>query len=77
MAEAEERHWWYPSTRALLGDVLCPRLAPGAHVLDAGCGTGAAGGWLGVRHRVVGVDPESLALGLGPGVGGRRCRWSG
>ena len=64
MAEAEERHWWYPATRALLREALAPHLPAGARVLDAGCGTGAAGGWLGDRHRVVGLDPEPLALGL-------------
>ncbi|MFM7736220.1 MAG: class I SAM-dependent methyltransferase [Alphaproteobacteria bacterium] len=64
MAEAEERHWWYPATRALLSEAFAPRVAPGARVLDAGCGTGSAGGWLAEGHRVVGLDPEPLALGL-------------
>jgi len=64
MAQAEERHWWYPATRELLRGTLRPHLAPGARVLDAGCGTGAAGGWLAEGHRVVGLDPEPLALEL-------------
>lgn len=35
-------------------DALAPR---GAHILDAGCGTGRLGGWLAAQgHRVVGVD---------------------
>lgn len=64
MAVAEEGHWWYAATRALLAQELAPHLAPGMRVLDAGCGTGAAGGWLGGSHHVVGLDPEPLALAL-------------
>ena len=54
MAEAEERHWWYPATRELLRASLEPLLQPGARVLDAGCGTGSAGGWLGDRFSALG-----------------------
>lgn len=64
MAAAEESHWWYGATRALLRQMLAPYLESGRRVLDAGCGTGAAGGWLADEHRVVGVDAESLALEL-------------
>lgn len=64
MAAAERSHWWYAATRALLGDVLRPHLAGRPRVLDAGCGTGAAGGWLGAHGDVVGVDVERLALRL-------------
>lgn len=64
MAAAEEGHWWYAATRALLRQLLAPHLAPGMRVLDAGCGTGAAGGWLGGAHRLVGIDPQALALAL-------------
>ncbi|MEY4950984.1 MAG: hypothetical protein RL698_3195 [Pseudomonadota bacterium] len=64
MAEAEERHWWYPATRELLRASLEPLLQPGARVLDAGCGTGSAGGWLGDRFSACGIDPEPLALDL-------------
>jgi SAM-dependent methyltransferase len=64
MAAAERSHWWYASTRALLAATLAPFLAGRPRVLDAGCGTGAAGGWLGSHGPVVGVDVERLALQL-------------
>jgi ubiquinone/menaquinone biosynthesis C-methylase UbiE len=64
MAAAEEAHWWYGATRALLRDVLGPHLAPGGRFLDAGCGTGSAGAWLNEIGRVAGVDREPLALEL-------------
>ncbi|HZR82377.1 MAG TPA: class I SAM-dependent methyltransferase [Candidatus Binatia bacterium] len=64
MAAAEASHWWYAATRELLREALAPHVRPGAAVLDAGCGTGAAGGWLGERHRAVGIDAEALALAL-------------
>ena len=64
MAAAETAHWWYGATRALLRDLLAPLLRPGMDILDAGCGTGAAGGWLGEYGRVVGVDAEAFALEL-------------
>lgn len=64
MARAESRHWWYQATRALLAEVFVPHLAPGALVLDAGCGTGATGAWLAERHRVVGLDAERQAVEL-------------
>jgi ubiquinone/menaquinone biosynthesis C-methylase UbiE len=64
MAVAEESHWWYGSTRALLQDLLGPRLVARGRILDAGCGTGAAGAWLNGTARVVGLDFEPLALDL-------------
>jgi ubiquinone/menaquinone biosynthesis C-methylase UbiE len=64
MAAAEDGHWWYPATRALLQAVAAPALAPGGRFLDAGCGTGAAGSWLHDVGAVVGLDFEPLALEL-------------
>jgi ubiquinone/menaquinone biosynthesis C-methylase UbiE len=64
MADAEDGHWWYAATRALLQQVLGPDLAAGGRFLDAGCGTGSAGGWLDGVGRVVGIDYEPLALEL-------------
>lgn len=64
MARVEEGHWWYQATRRLLADVFAAHLAPGALVLDAGCGTGATGAWLAARQRVVGLDAERRAVEL-------------
>jgi SAM-dependent methyltransferase len=64
MAAAERSHWWYAATRALLETVLAPHLRGDPRILDAGCGTGAAGGWLVSRGAVVGADVEPIALAL-------------
>jgi SAM-dependent methyltransferase len=68
MAEAGERHWWYRSTRVLLGELLLPRLdrrsdaGPPLLVLDAGGGTGATGGWMTASAATVLADFEPMAL---------------
>ena len=43
MAAVEGEHWWYRGLRDLLARLLSGpcELAPGAKILDAGCGTGA------------------------------------
>jgi SAM-dependent methyltransferase len=64
MVDAETSHWWYAETRALLGAVLAPHLRGAGQILDAGCGTGATGGWLARHGTVVGMDAERLALDL-------------
>jgi SAM-dependent methyltransferase len=64
IAEVEASHWWYAATRALLAQTLTPYLRPGARLLDAGCGTGATGGWLAPHGRLVAADVEPLALEL-------------
>jgi ubiquinone/menaquinone biosynthesis C-methylase UbiE len=64
MAAVEDVHWWYRSTRALLEQVLDPVLTPGGTYLDAGCGTGATGAWMGTHGRLVATDFEPLALSL-------------
>jgi SAM-dependent methyltransferase len=75
MADLEEVHWWYRSTRTLLGEVLAPYLPEGGCFLDAGCGTGSTGAWMDGRGRVVACDLSALALGLygerHPGANGR------
>lgn len=65
MAEVETSHWWYDSTRDLLQTILGPLLADGRR-LDAGCGTGATGSWLGQEPgaALFGADMEHLALSL-------------
>jgi ubiquinone/menaquinone biosynthesis C-methylase UbiE len=62
MAEVEEVHWWYRSTRALLQQLLAGSLGDGSRILDVGCGTGATGGWLGARGDLVALDFELEAL---------------
>jgi SAM-dependent methyltransferase len=64
MADVEDVHWWYRSTRALLQQLLTTSLETGGRFLDVGCGTGATGGWLGERGDVVAVDFELQALEL-------------
>jgi SAM-dependent methyltransferase len=64
MADTEDVHWWYRSTRALLQQLLEPSVASAARLLDVGCGTGATGGWLGDRGDLVAVDFEREALTL-------------
>jgi SAM-dependent methyltransferase len=62
IAAAEDDHWWYRNTRALMSAALGPWLGDGQTILDAGCGTGGNGAWLGTHGQVVGVDvaPEAL-----------------
>jgi len=64
IAQVEASHWWYAATRALLQQILEPYLRPGARLLDAGCGTGATGGWLARYGRLIAADLEPLALAL-------------
>ena len=62
IAAAEDDHWWYRNTRALMGTWLAPWLGTGQRILDAGCGPGGNGEWLSAHGDVVGVDlaPEAL-----------------
>src|SRR5215211_3164019 len=64
MADVEDSHWWYRSTRALLEELLASRLAPGGRFLDLGAGTGATGAWLAEHGSLVAADFEPLALTL-------------
>jgi ubiquinone/menaquinone biosynthesis C-methylase UbiE len=64
MAEVEDVHWWYRSTRALLQQLLAGSLGSGGRFLDVGCGTGATGGWLAEHGDLVAVDFERQALTL-------------
>jgi SAM-dependent methyltransferase len=40
MRAVEDSYWWYRTLRSHVVRELAIRLLPGAHVLDAGCGTG-------------------------------------
>jgi SAM-dependent methyltransferase len=64
IAAVEDDHWWYRTTRGIVGDLLAPHVAhrTGLHVLDAGCGPGGNGEWLGAHGAVVGVDRSPDAL---------------
>jgi ubiquinone/menaquinone biosynthesis C-methylase UbiE len=64
MADVEDVHWWYRSSRALLQQLLVPLLPAGGRFLDVGCGTGATGGWLGAHGELIAVDFEVEALTL-------------
>jgi SAM-dependent methyltransferase len=64
MADVEDTHWWYRSTRSLLQQLLVDRLAPGGRFLDVGAGTGATGAWLAQHGALVSVDVEPVALAL-------------
>jgi ubiquinone/menaquinone biosynthesis C-methylase UbiE len=62
IAAAEDEHWWYANTRALITDLLGPWLGHGQRILDAGCGPGGNGAWLARHGDLVGVDlaPDAL-----------------
>jgi SAM-dependent methyltransferase len=68
MVEVEDRMWWYQGLHgnlALVVDRFLP--APGARLLDAGCGTGGllrALGGVPARFRLFGLDAWQPACGL-------------
>ena len=62
IAAAEDEHWWYRNTRAVMGDLLAPWLGPDRIILDAGCGPGGNGAWLSAYGQVVGVDIADAGL---------------
>jgi ubiquinone/menaquinone biosynthesis C-methylase UbiE len=64
IAAAEDEHWWYRNTRALVAELLAPWLPQARTILDAGCGPGGNGAWLAQHGDVVGVDvsPDALAF---------------
>jgi SAM-dependent methyltransferase len=62
IAAAEDSHWWYVATRALMAELLAPWLRPGLEALDAGCGPGGNSAWLEPYGRVTGIDPSPEAL---------------
>jgi len=62
IAAAEDDHWWYRNTRAVMDDLLTPWLGTDQLILDAGCGPGGNGAWLAKHGRVIGVDISEDAL---------------
>jgi SAM-dependent methyltransferase len=64
MFRQEEHHWWYRGMRSI-ARALLDRWYRGprpARILDAGCGTGGASGWLSQYGPVTGVDIAEAAL---------------
>ncbi|MGH9223575.1 MAG: class I SAM-dependent methyltransferase [Acidimicrobiales bacterium] len=64
IAQAEDDHWWYRHTRALMAEMLAPWLRPGSRILDAGCGPGGNSAFLSPYGKVVGADisPDAMRL---------------
>lgn len=70
----EDRHWWYVGMQRIT-TALVEAAYPGRtdlRILDAGCGTGAAMGYLSRFGRVTGCDLSPLALGFCTARGLRR-----
>ena len=64
MYSVEDRHWWYVGMQRI-STTLIERFYPrrtDLHILDAGCGTGAAMAYMAPFGRVVGMDFMALAL---------------
>ena len=62
IAESEDAHWWYRSTRALVQHLLADVLRRDMVTLDVGAGPGGNGAWLGEYGTVVALDVEPIAL---------------
>ncbi len=63
MAEVEERHWWFRARRDITGAAIARLgLAPGARVLEAGCGTGGNLAMLSGFGTVRAFEPDPAAL---------------
>ena len=75
MVENDERHWWYRGRRHVIRAVLDGLdLAPGARILDAGCGSGRMLDELADYGRVAGVDLSRDAVALARRRGHRDVR---
>jgi ubiquinone/menaquinone biosynthesis C-methylase UbiE len=66
MFNVEDRHWWYKGMQHIT-TTLVAQMFPqrrDLHILDAGCGTGAAMSYLAPFGTVAGCDLSPLALGF-------------
>lgn len=64
VSAVEDTHWWFVAQREMVAAVLAAEVAPGAELLDAGCGTGAVVDALADRYRCAGVDVDAPSLEL-------------
>lgn len=63
MLAADERHWWYRGRRRVIRAVIdALGLAPGARILDAGCGSGRTLDELSSYGSVAGIDASEQAV---------------
>jgi ubiquinone/menaquinone biosynthesis C-methylase UbiE len=62
IADAEDRHWWYRSTRRLARELLAGATATGIVSVDVGAGPGGNGAWLADYGPVIALDVEPIAL---------------
>ena len=60
----EQDHWWFVGLRELVVEALRERLARGARVLDAGCGTGRVLAEMPADWERVGLDSNPGVLAL-------------
>ena len=70
--ELDDRHWWYRGRRRIIRAELDRlALAPGARILDAGCGSGRTLEELVAYGEVQGIelDPGAAGLAISRGVG--------
>jgi SAM-dependent methyltransferase len=70
MLEVDDHHWWYRGRRAIIaGELEQLALAPGAHVLDAGCGSGRTLIELDRYGAVSGIELNERAAAVARGRG--------
>jgi len=64
MYRVEDSHWWYRGMESITRQIIEQHYSRGDHllILDAGCGTGGAMGYLSDYGTVVGMDYSAEAL---------------